>query len=87
VECMMIGIRQNNMKIHNGETFWKIGQRVKYMLPFGDRICFIVKTTPYNEKNKSHYVELMDEKTGEHIFSAHDSNLVNLETGLPYAIL
>jgi len=67
------------MKNEDGKTYWKIGERVKYKLPNRDRVCLIKKTTPYNEQNKSHYVELLDEETGETLFSAYDKNLVSLE--------
>lgn len=61
------------------KTIWKVGQRVKYKLRDGDLICVVKKTTPYNEKNKSCYVELLVEKTGETIYSAWDKNLISLE--------
>jgi hypothetical protein len=67
------------MKKQDGKTYWKIGQRVKYKFSGGDKICLITKTSPYNEHNKSHYVELIEENTGKKMFSAYDKNLVSLE--------
>ena len=61
-------------KIH-GETYWKIGQKVKYKLSDGDRVCIIIASTPYNEDNNSHYVTLIDVLTGHELFSAYDKNL------------
>lgn len=59
---------------------WEIGQRVKYKLPNGDRICLVKKSSL---SIGGHYVELLDEKTGETLYSAWDKNLVNLEKSCP----
>jgi hypothetical protein len=55
---------------------WEVGQRVKYKLPEGDVVCLVKKTSP---STGGHYTELLNEKTGETIYSAWDKNLVSLD--------
>lgn len=67
------------MKKIDGKTYWKIGQRVLYKLPMGNKICLVKHSSPYNKDSRSHYVTLMVEEGGEEIYSAYDKNLVNLD--------
>lgn len=63
-------------KLKEGEAYWRVGQRVQYL----GMNCKIIKTTPFNKQNNSHYVTLLPEGEGNHkeIYSAFDKNLLPL---------
>lgn len=63
---------------------YKVGMRVNYKLPGGNRVCLIKRvsksTGVHNGKPyKGHYLELLDENTGETINSAWDENIEILD--------
>lgn len=63
-------------KLKEGEAYWKVGQRVRYL----DKICIIKETTPFNRENNSHYVTLVEEVGTNNldIYSAYDKNLITI---------